>query len=415
MAYRIRHVDAPGMTLNFSIERLDGTFWDFAASGTTAQTFCAAPITMLAPLPASNGASSIYAAGAQANLNGSYDYTIPTASLPVAQFTNGSYATRVCNASNSNQVLGVYANALYNQDDEPVYTSGTAPTVGQIATAIWTDVVSGDFATPGSPGYILIQNINAAITSRLAASAYVASPTVAQIATGVLTDTASADLSTAGSIGYIANHQPSWYVGGGGGGGGAGAGGAGGPNGPVGNLVPIMTPLGASKSIGAFAPPAAVRSQIFASILTGSGVSATAGVSVNAYPTGAGTTIAAATSAGATSVTVANASGISTGQMIAILSPVTGVGEIVTVSAIASDVLTISATQYAYAANASVYQIAQVAAASTTIAAPVATTATSAAYSSYTNILNLTNVDYWINFTNLDATYPVNLWASRNL
>jgi hypothetical protein len=49
---------------------------------------------------------------------------------------------------------------------------GLPPTAAQIATAIWQDTLTGgDFGTAGSIGLLLATNINATISSRLAASA----------------------------------------------------------------------------------------------------------------------------------------------------------------------------------------------------------------------------------------------------
>ena len=95
------------------------------------------------------------------------------------------------------------------------FTSASAPTAAQIATAVWTDTTSTDFATAGSPGAALTGNLDAKVSTRLAASSYVAPttpPTAAQIATAVLTDTTSTDLSTAGTLGYIVSHAPSWFT-----------------------------------------------------------------------------------------------------------------------------------------------------------------------------------------------------------
>lgn len=213
MALRIRSSASPGMTLYYSIERLyDNTFWDFATTGTTAQTFTATPTTMLSRLPASNGSSSIYPSGVQANLNGGYAYVLATSAMPAAQFTDGRYCIRIHNANASNQEIEDFSVVLFNQDDEPVFPAGS--------TDPWTTSLPGTYAA-GEAGNIVGNFLNASVSSRLAASAYVTPPTVAEIATGVLTDTNAADLGVAGSLGAVSSiiaTAPTWYVSGGGGG-----------------------------------------------------------------------------------------------------------------------------------------------------------------------------------------------------
>jgi hypothetical protein len=291
MALRVRFQFQTGSSLGFSIERLvDGTFWDFSTTSSTAQTFTATPTTLIQSLPEGS-----------TNFLGSYSYTL--SSTPVAQFSNGEYAVRIHNTASSNSVVGILPANMYNGDDTPYYpasiasavltdttsadesvsgslgyiinhapswfstvtSSGptaaqiatavwtdmtssdfsvtgspgsilstnlnatvssrlaassyiaptTPPTAAQIATAVWTDTTSSDFSVTGSPGSILSTNLNATVSSRLAASSYVAPttpPTAAQIATAVLTDTTLTDLATAGSLGYMIGHPPSWYV-----------------------------------------------------------------------------------------------------------------------------------------------------------------------------------------------------------
>jgi hypothetical protein len=83
-------------------------------------------------------------------------------------------------------------------------TGGSAPTVSQIATAVWEDLLAGgDFGTAGSIGLLLATDINATISSRLASSGYTVPPTVAQIATGVWQDTTSGDFTVTGSPGKV--------------------------------------------------------------------------------------------------------------------------------------------------------------------------------------------------------------------
>jgi hypothetical protein len=91
-------------------------------------------------------------------------------------------------------------------------TSGTITTVtnqltaAQIATGVWQDAVAGDFTTASSVGKSLY-NAFTANTSVYTAAALVnaptggAAPTVAQIATAVWTDTTAGDFTTALSVG----------------------------------------------------------------------------------------------------------------------------------------------------------------------------------------------------------------------
>lgn len=82
------------------------------------------------------------------------------------------------------------------------------PTVAQIATGVWQDTVAGDFTVVGSIGIgltnsygLVATNLNAAITSRLAAASYSAPPSVAAIATGIWQDATAGDFTAANSIG----------------------------------------------------------------------------------------------------------------------------------------------------------------------------------------------------------------------
>lgn len=84
-------------------------------------------------------------------------------------------------------------------------------TAAQIATGIWTDVTGSDFTTLSSPGKILVAQLGGAFTTTSSSVYSTASlanaptggtaPTVAQIATAVWQDTTAGDFTTASSIG----------------------------------------------------------------------------------------------------------------------------------------------------------------------------------------------------------------------
>lgn len=141
----------------------------------------------------------------------------------VSEIGYGWYAI-AGNATDSNTLGGLALHATATNADpsdslfyvQPTPFAASAytppPTPSTIATAIWTDVTSTDFTVTGSPGYLVVQNINTPISTRLAAVSYVNPPSVSQIATAVLTDTAVSDLSVSGSLGYQVAHAPPWYV-----------------------------------------------------------------------------------------------------------------------------------------------------------------------------------------------------------
>lgn len=112
MALRVRFQYQTGSSLGFSIERLvDGTFWDFASTGSTAQTFTATPTQQILPIPEGSGV-----------LLGSYNYTLT--STPSTQFTDGDFAIRIHNSNNANETIGILGAVMYNGDDEPDFPSG---------------------------------------------------------------------------------------------------------------------------------------------------------------------------------------------------------------------------------------------------------------------------------------------------
>lgn len=110
---------------------------------------------------------------------------------------------------------GIAASALNGKGDWLLSSSYTAPpSTAAIATAVWQDTTAGDFTVASSPGKILVTQLggtftttsSSVFTSAALANAPVtgAAPTTAQIATAVWTDLlASSDFSTAASIGKL--------------------------------------------------------------------------------------------------------------------------------------------------------------------------------------------------------------------
>jgi hypothetical protein len=84
-------------------------------------------------------------------------------------------------------------------------------TAAAIATGVWTDTTSGDFTTASSPGKIIVAQLGGAFTttsSSIYSTASLANaptggsaPTVSQIATAVWQDTTAGDFTVSGSIG----------------------------------------------------------------------------------------------------------------------------------------------------------------------------------------------------------------------
>jgi hypothetical protein len=84
-------------------------------------------------------------------------------------------------------------------------TGGSAPTASQIATAVWTDTTAGDFATVGSPGKAVIDNLNATVGSR---STYAGGPVAsvtAPVTVGTNNDKAGYALTTAEHTAIVAD------------------------------------------------------------------------------------------------------------------------------------------------------------------------------------------------------------------
>lgn len=128
MPMRFRFQYSSGSNLGFSVERLaDGLFFDFATSGSTAQTFCSTPTQQIMPVTEGAGV-----------LLGSYNYTITN--TPATVFTDGDYALRIHNIASADMVVGLIGDVMYNGDDEPVFPSGAG--VDPL-----TEVVPGSYAS----------------------------------------------------------------------------------------------------------------------------------------------------------------------------------------------------------------------------------------------------------------------------
>lgn len=174
------------------------------------------------------------------------------------------------------------------------------------------------------------------------------------------------------------------------------------PTGP-GNLVPVGTALGPSKNLGTLCDASAVaEGQVTVRAFTGATTpSATAGVKWEFFHIYGTTTTSAAVAATATSVTVADASKLVVGQVIALYNGATKLGETVTISAIGGNVLTVSATTYSYNSGDPVYLIPQTADYALT-PGPLSGT-TYAAVTPYAKTVYLGQSKYFVRATNLDA------------
>ncbi len=97
-------------------------------------------------------------------------------------------------------------------NDKTGYTlTVTPPTAAAIATAVWTDTTGSDFTTATSPGKIIFTQLGGAFTTTSSSVFSTASlvnaptggtaPTVSQIATAVWQDATAGDFTTASSIG----------------------------------------------------------------------------------------------------------------------------------------------------------------------------------------------------------------------
>ncbi len=101
-----------------------------------------------------------------------------------------------------------------NNDKTGYSLTVTPPTAAAIATAVWTDTTGSDFTTSTSPGKIIFTQLGGAFTTTSSSVFSVgalanaptggSAPTVGQIATAVWEDlTAGGDFGTAGSIGKL--------------------------------------------------------------------------------------------------------------------------------------------------------------------------------------------------------------------
>jgi hypothetical protein len=115
----------------------------------------------------------------------------------------------VHNTAAGNVVVAELGAQMHSGDDAPVFpgTSGGGDP--------WSTVLPGSYPA-GSAGAILGGNLDARVSTRLAASSYSSPPTGPQIASAVWTDTATADFAVANSAGdkitRAANIADPWAV-----------------------------------------------------------------------------------------------------------------------------------------------------------------------------------------------------------
>lgn len=178
-----------------------------------------------------------------------------------------------------------------------------------------------------------------------------------------------------------------------------------------GNLIPSQTSVAKSGGFGALVDASAVfEAQVTTKFETGSAVSTTAGVVSSAYHVYGSTTLGAAVSATATSITVASAAGLLPGQQIALPSEIVTIASTYTTG---STTVPVSALQYSYASGASVYLIEQTPSASVQLASPSG--AAYAVSTAYAKTLYLGTSRYFVYLTNLDATNGVTVEATLDL
>lgn len=174
----------------------------------------------------------------------------------------------------------------------------------------------------------------------------------------------------------------------------------------AGNLIASAS-LAASSNFGALVDASAqFEAQVDISDTTGGTAAATSGVSISAYhvfaqttTTGTTTNNGTALSAAGTSVTVASATGIHVGQQIAIEN------EIVTVSAISTNTLTISALKRSHSNGVAVYLITQ----TPPTTGPTLGQNLTAANTTYSAALFLQTGTWYVSLTNTDATNAVTI------
>ena len=163
MSLRIRYQNTSVLTLGYSIERLaDGLFYDFLDS-----SFKASPTTPIASLPMDSG-----------NFSGRYKLTLTT--TPQSRFTDGDYCVTIHNTATANVVVAQLGVVMHAGDDATVISS--APGVDPLSLS-----VPGAYAI-GTAGYVLGTNLDAKVSSRLAASSYAPPPSDYQQRSQPVTD-----------------------------------------------------------------------------------------------------------------------------------------------------------------------------------------------------------------------------------
>lgn len=159
-----------------------------------------------------------------------------------------------------------------------------------------------------------------------------------------------------------------------------------------GNLIASGTSIAAGNSVGAFVDASAwFQAIITPKFLAPATLGTTPLATCSAYDAYAETTLSAAASSGATSISVASAAGITVGQQIALPS------EIVTVSAVSGTTLTVSALVGTYSSGASVYLIEQTPSASAQVGSAYAVNTV------YSKSIYLDTARYFIALTNGDT------------
>lgn len=90
-----------------------------------------------------------------------------------ARFITGYVGATKIATMNSNWKISPDNTSVFKIYPFDAIPGATAPTASQVATAVWQDLTSsGDFATAGSVGALLKNDIDAAVSSRLATSGY---------------------------------------------------------------------------------------------------------------------------------------------------------------------------------------------------------------------------------------------------
>jgi hypothetical protein len=208
MSLRIRFQYSTASSLGYSVERLsDGLLWDFVGAGVgSGQTFTATPAVSVADLPEDTG---IFVGR----------YTTTLASTPAAQFTDGDYCITIHNTASAFAVVGELVATMHNGDDATVFPgagSGSDPwstllpgsyPAGSAGAKLANLAVAADpWATPlpgsypaGSAGAIVANNLDAKVSTRLAASSYVI-PDNANISTILSTITTNLDAKVSGLL-----------------------------------------------------------------------------------------------------------------------------------------------------------------------------------------------------------------------